>query len=594
MGRLRPAGEPPVTLDAPAPEPGRPAGRRSRARLAWIGAYVVAGVVLFLCYLRVSATQPISSDGGSNALEAWDMLHGNLLLHGWTLTDVSFYTTELPEYLAVELIRGLSPAVVHTAAAVSYTLLVLLAGLLAKGRATGREGVARVLIGSGIMLAPQLGNPVFVLLGVPDHVGTGVPLLLIFLVLDRAPRRWYVPPVIGLMLAWATVADRLVIDAAILPIVVVCSIRIFQGAVRARRPLAALWFEVSLIVASIAALGISLLVLRILGHLGGFILLPLNTHLAHVSALANNFRLTGEGLLWLYGANFVNMPPGPQTALALLHLAGLALAAWALVRALRRFFRGDDLVVQVLALGILADVAAFAFSSLPFSLWDTRQVSVALPFGAVLAGRLLAGDLLRLRLAPALAVVLACYAAALGFDVAQPSVPAYDQPLAGWLVEHGFSYGLSNYYTGNITTLDSGGRVHLVAVSWGADKSVPRAYQSDSSWYDPRLHYANFVVNNSADRPLAIIPSGDLVKAFGLRPGPITMGRTRSWCGTRTCWPTSAGQGRTRQCRAVRPGRARTVRPAARPGSSPPPTTRSAGRWNAPCWVSSGPACWPA
>ena len=106
----------------------------------------------------------------------------------------------------MELIRGLSPAVVHTAAAFTYTLLVLLAGLLAKGRATGREGVARVLIGSGIMLAPQLGNPVFVLLGVPDHVGTGVPLLLIFLVLDRAPRRWYVPPVIGLMLAWATVA----------------------------------------------------------------------------------------------------------------------------------------------------------------------------------------------------------------------------------------------------------------------------------------------------------------------------------------------------------------------------------------------------
>ena len=116
MGRLRPAGEQPAapglgqpgssqqspaaTLDAPAADPGRPAGRPSRARLAWIGAYVVAGVVLFLCYLRVSGTQPISSDGGSNALEAWDMLHGNLLLHGWTLTDVSFYTTELPEYMA--------------------------------------------------------------------------------------------------------------------------------------------------------------------------------------------------------------------------------------------------------------------------------------------------------------------------------------------------------------------------------------------------------------------------------------------------------------------------------------------------------------
>jgi hypothetical protein len=513
---------PAVVVDEPAADTGRPGERPgwlSRARLAWIGAYLAAGIVLFLCYLRVSGTQSISSDGGSNALEAWAMLHGNLLLHGWTLTDVSFYTTELPEYMLVELIRGLNPAVVHTSAAVTYTLLVLLAGLLAKGRATGREGVARALIGSGVMLAPQLGNPVFVLLLVPDHVGTGVPLLLIFLVLDRAPRRWYVPPVIALMLAWATIGDRLVIAAAVVPIVLVCGIRIFR-AVLADRPLTAVRFEAGLAAAGIASVGISLLVARVLGRVGGYSLIPLGTHLAKWWGLAKHLRLTGDGLLGLYGADFIHAPLGPQTGIALLHLAGLGLAAWALCRALRRFARDDDLVVQVLAVGILTDVAAFVFSSLPRTIWDTRQISAVLPFGAVLAGRLLAGDLLKVRLVPALAVLLACYTAALGFDVAQPSIPAHDQSLADWLVAHDFRYGLSNYFEGNITTLDSGGRVHLVAVSWGADKSVPRAYQSDTSWYDPELHYANFVVNTGADQPQAIIPSGDLRQAFG-RPAKI-------------------------------------------------------------------------
>ncbi|HEV3294463.1 MAG TPA: hypothetical protein VG123_36230, partial [Streptosporangiaceae bacterium] len=466
--RQWPAAGPPATVaDRPVADPGRPGepGWASRARLAWIAGYTGAGIVLFLCYLRVSGTQSISSDGGSNALEAWDMLHGNLVLHGWTLTDVSFYTTELPEYMLVELIRGLSPAVVHTAAAFTYTLLVVLAGLVAKGRATGREGVARVLIGSGLMLAPQLGNPVFVLLLVPDHVGTGVPMLLIFLVLDRAPRRWYVPPVIALMLAWATIGDRLVIAAAVIPIVLACGFRVFRGVVLANRPLAAVWFEVSLIAAGIASLGISLLVLRILGHAGGYTLIPLGALVAKASGLAKHFRLTGEGLLGLYGADFVHAPLGPQTAIAVLHLAGLALAAWALCRALRRFARTDDLLVQVLTVGILADVAAFAFSSLPRTIWDTRQISAVLPFGAALAGRLLAGDLLRARLVPALAVLLACYTAALGFDAAQPDIPAHDQALADWLVAHHFTYGLSNYYEGNITTLDSGGRVHLVTVS---------------------------------------------------------------------------------------------------------------------------------
>jgi hypothetical protein len=537
VGRLIPgqdefaAGTPAVVVDARSAAGDRaaerPAPGATRARLAWIGAYLGAGIVLFLCYLRVSGTQPISSDGGSNALEAWDMLHGNLLLHGWTLTDVSFYTTELPEYMLVELIRGLSPAVVHTAAAFTYTLLVLLAGLVAKGRATGREGVARALIGSGIMLAPQLGNPTFILLLIPDHVGTGVPLLLIFLVLDRARRRWYVPPVIALMLAWATIGDRLVIVAAIVPLALVCGIRIYQRML-ADRPLAAAWFEASLIAASITALGLALLAARMLGRLGGFTLLPLGTHLAKWWGLEKHFRLTGRGLLDLYGADFFHAPLGPQAAFAVLHLAGLALAAWALGRALRRFFRCDDLLVQVLAVGIVADVAAFVFSSLPRTIWDTRQISAVLPFGAVLAGRLLAGDLLRARLVPALAVLLACYTAALGFDVAQHDVPAHDQSLADWLVSHDFKYGLSNYYEGNITTVDSGGRVHLVAVSWGAHKSVPRAYQSDASWYDPQLHYANFVVNTGADQPPAVIPSRDLRNAFGppakvYHDGPYTI-----------------------------------------------------------------------
>ena len=520
-----------AVADQPTVDPGGPGGQpgwASRARLAWIGAYLSAGIVLFLCYLRVSGTQGISSDGGSNALEAWDMLHGNLLLHGWTVTDVSFYTTELPEYMLLELIRGMSPALVHTAAAFTYTVLVLLAGLVAKGRATGREGVVRALIASGIMLAPQLGTPTFTLLLVPDHVGTGIPMLLIFLVLDRAPRRWYVPPVIAVMLTWVLVADRLVIAAALVPLLLVCAIRVYRAVVILGKPLAAQWFEVSLFVGGILALGVSLLIVRLIVRLGGFTLLGLTTHLAKVSALPNTFRLTGQGVLALYGADFIDMPFGPRMVIALLHLAGVILAGWAVCRALRRFFRCDDLLVQVLVTGIAVNLAVFAFSNLPYSLWDARNMSPVLVFGAVLAGRLLAGDLIRLRLLPALAVMLACYTAFLGFDTVQPQVSAHDQSLADWLVAHGFKYGLSTYFESNITTLDSGGRVHLVGVSWGADKSVPRIYQSEVSWYDPTLHYANFIVNTGADKPKALIPAGDWLKAFGppaktYHDGPYTI-----------------------------------------------------------------------
>ena len=125
-------------------------------RRTWLAAlgWVLAAAALFGCYLRISRTVPANSDGAANALQAWDMLHGNLLLHGWWLSDVSFYTTELPQYMLVELVHGLNSDVVHVAAAMTYTLLVLLAAVLAKGRTTGSEAAIRMLVAGGIMLAP--------------------------------------------------------------------------------------------------------------------------------------------------------------------------------------------------------------------------------------------------------------------------------------------------------------------------------------------------------------------------------------------------------------------------------------------------------
>jgi hypothetical protein len=505
--------EPPPGRSAAAGRP--PAGWASRRRLAWVAAYAIAGVVLFLCYLRVSATQTVAPDGASNALEAWAMLHGNPMLRGWTLTDVSFYTTELPEYVAVELIRGLGPSVVHTSAALTYTLLTLLAGLVAKGRQTGREGVARALIGSGLMLAPQLGSGVYILLGSPDHVGTGVPLLVTFLVLDRAPRRWYTPPVIGLMLTWAMIGDSLTLFVAVIPLAAVCVVRAYRGLVVRGETLAAQWFEVALLAAGVAAAGISILGLRVIGRLGGFVLLPRARHLAHATVIPDHLRLAAEGVLQLYGADVFARPLGVQTAIVWFHLVGVGLVAWAVCRALRRFFSLDDLLVQVLVVAIFANLAGYVASVLPVTIIDTREIAPVLPFGAVLAGRLLARQAIRVRLAPAAALALTCYAAALGFAAARPAAPAPHQALADWLVAHHLDAGLGVYTEDNITTLDSGGRILLITASWESTGAVPRAYQSEASWSDPRLHYANFVLNTSVDGRRSHIPYRDLLAAFG-------------------------------------------------------------------------------
>src|ERR1022692_1788322 len=96
-----------VRVDTPAQSlTAAEAGRFRLPRWAWPAGLAVVAVVLFVCYVRLSGTIPDNSDGSDQALQAWDMLHGNWLLRGWTVGDVSYYTTEIPEYMIVRRSSG--------------------------------------------------------------------------------------------------------------------------------------------------------------------------------------------------------------------------------------------------------------------------------------------------------------------------------------------------------------------------------------------------------------------------------------------------------------------------------------------------------
>ena len=216
-----------MSVTTAGPRQGRTARERGPwpRRWAWPAAFTAAAAALFFAVLRLAGTQPVKADAASNALQAWQMLHGNPLLHGWWLTDVSFYTTELPQFMLVELVAGLRPEVAHICAALTYTLLVVLAAFVARGRSRGAEGTVRALLAAGIMLAPVPGETAWALLLTPNHTGTGVPVLLLLLLLDLAPRRWYTAVAAGVLLAWALVGDPLILVVGVLPVVVVCLAR---------------------------------------------------------------------------------------------------------------------------------------------------------------------------------------------------------------------------------------------------------------------------------------------------------------------------------------------------------------------------------
>ena len=505
-GRGAPAGAAPRP-GAPAPDAGAPAvppaappdrrvlAARSLRRAAVVG---LAVAVLFVCYWRQSLTQPISSDGAANALQAWDMLHGNLLLHGWMLSDVSFYTTELPQYMLIEVVHGLGAGVVNLAAAMTYTLLVLLTALLAKGDATGREGLARSLLAAGIVLAPQL-SATSTLLQAPDHTGTAVPLLAVWLLIDRARPHWLVPVAVCVLLAWIMTADTIVLLTGIVPLVVAAAARAGRALARGLEPS---WHELSLAGAAVLAAVIGWMAPLLIRSAGGYTVAPVSQRIVHIGRLPGAARVTFHAALKIFGADAFGVHSPAELAFTLLHLVGVALVAWATCLAVLRFFRARELLIPAFAVAIAANLAAFLFTGQ--SLAATREIAAVLPLGAVLAGRLLAGPLLasrvptglarRVRFRPVLVVVAAGYLAALGYAAAQPSVPPMNQPLATWLAAHGFGHGLGGYWQAGSTTLDSGARVSVSSVVGSGGRLVPGKWETRTQDYDPSRQYADFVV----------------------------------------------------------------------------------------------------
>ena len=497
------AGDGQGAAPAAQPETERAPGRRvSARRLLATAAVVLAVALLFLAYLRVSRTYPENSDESNDLLMAWDMLHGNVLLHGWYLSDVSFITTELPQYALLVWLFGLHTDTAHIAAAMTYTLVVIFSVLLARGRVPRREARLRMLLTAGLMFAPQLGVGVFVLLLSLGHIGTAVPLLLTWLVIDRCPPRPWVPVLVGLLLTWVLIADPLVLLVGVVPLVAVCALRVSRDLARrqdtsVQAALRARWYELSLAVAAIAAQGLASLA----GHLLQAYIHPLAYQLAPVHTWARHAWVTGKGLLVLFGAK----PEGPPAAMAfaLLHLAGVALVAWAVLRVARRFLSWPDMISQILLVAMVLNVVAYVPSTLANATdLNAREFAVVLPFGAVLAGRTLAASLqagLRRRpraVALLAGALLACYAAGLGYAAAQPSVPPMNARLARFLAAHHLTSGIGGYWLSSVVTVGSDGAVTIRAVA--SLPLAPYRWEAKSSWYDPGPNRANFLVTSNA------------------------------------------------------------------------------------------------
>ena len=217
---------------------------------------------------------------------------------------------------------------------------------------------------------------------------------------------------------------------------------------------------------------------------------------APITRTLTNLRLSLDGIVLLFGFGVFGVNRGLNAAFAALHLVGAAVAGWAVWLGIWRFFRETNLVTRVLTVAVLINLAGYVLSTAPQTPETGREIAAVLPFSAVLAGRLVADRLTTPRLTPLLITALLGYGLALAHDAVQPAVPAQNIQVTTWLARHHLDYGLAGYWYASVVTLSSGDHIQVRPVCYGHQGFTTDRWEAQTSWYDPGLHYANFLVMN--------------------------------------------------------------------------------------------------
>jgi hypothetical protein len=487
-----------------------PTGRRGARRASGAAGSVVLGLLLALAIGRLSQQVPLNSDQASSVLEGWAMAHGNVLLSGWTLPADSFFTDKLPLLALLARFQGLTAAVEYEAAGLLGAGVVLAGIWLAGGRLRGRTRAVALLV-TGALLASQTlllpeasggSSPAGVLMPAgTDHAASLLLLLVACLALQGTTRSraWWA--VVGLALAAASIGDPLAAVVGGGALAGVGGLDLAWGRRDGtRRDILVIGVGVaSAMAAPVAWWGIQ--------RLGGFTAAPLLGGgyglPPPVSSLSHNLGVGGQALLTLFGADFLSRPAGLAWVSVLLHLCGLALVVTILAFLLRpRRWLGLDLVSRVLALGMLADAAAYIVGQQATDLTSARFLLPFLGFGAVLAGREGVPRLMALRPPLWLGPVAlgAAYAGvfAAGAVTAQPA-PAPLTAVTAWLSEHGATKGLGTYWDANVVTVATQGAITVRAVNTMSGSLTPYRWHTTAAWYDTRLESATFVLLEASD-----------------------------------------------------------------------------------------------
>jgi hypothetical protein len=456
---------------------------------------------------RIAMVWGFSSDAANIDLQSWEMLHGHLLLHGWTLSDAAFSTFELPLGAITEAVFGLTLVSAYLIPALTLLIVVILAVGLAVSNSRGAARAVRALVVVAVLVAVPSQAGVSDLLIQADHTGTSAFLLGSFLLIDRFPGRRFTPPLLCLLLCAGQIGDATVRYSAVPAIIIVCAVRVLAE----RRVRIA---ESAIAIAAALSYPLATLVRKAMLVLRGYVMRPPRDHLSPPSEWPGHLWIALDNIWHLFGAF--------SDGHALLGAVGIALGVISLTAAgfgFARVFwswRTASIAEQLLCAAVVTSVVVYVISTIP-NFANRRDIVAVLPCGAVLAARACVPGRIVIPRRAAMAVAAAVTAALLPLTAAAArSAPATEgAALATWLEAHHLTHGIAAYWDASDVTYASGNRVQVRAIIWKGTSYSPYYWETKAVWYNADLYDATFVIANSSPSANPSSTVADFERYFG-------------------------------------------------------------------------------
>ncbi|NNM85637.1 MAG: hypothetical protein HKL96_07775 [Phycisphaerales bacterium] len=474
----------------------------------------LSGLAVFYRLFWTGMNACSTSDSAVVLLEAQDMLHGNLLLHGWYLPSANVLTLNAPLYVLAEAFWGLQPWLMQLVPEMVF-LGLLVVGLLTsfKNKPLAARWVATAYF-LPIVGLQSVGRIVPWLLSGPNHTMTVAFCLAVLLIVDstqsppgmRRPNRPLAWLAVVLLVFLSVFGDPLALVILVLP-VIAYAFNEFVGSQASR----GIRWALTGILTGAAVAWVARSCLR---HVGGFVCAQtLEASFIRLRETPASFMLTLAGLLKLFGARIAGLPLNLVNLFLLARVVALLVAVVAVVGTLVRWLRQKPVnrLDVFLSLSATMTVAATFLSEqgLNSGVSQVHYLVPAFVCLVIVAARSLGDWFLSGRTAARWIVIL-CVVLFISSRGLIAGWFRWEQEassttmLAHWLEQHHLHQGFGVYWDSHIITVETR---QAVIVRPLADSLVAvRNWLSKKSWYDTRRHRYTFVIYDRRDPTAFPVP----------------------------------------------------------------------------------------